>query len=99
MEGKSKIDLDWNDKEAVKLKIILAKSAVTGACTAITKLTKRAYIFSTPPAACEAARTQLETTWNFCAQLHDRQEDLELKDTKEIEGATTQEIEGATAQA
>ena len=69
-------DIDWNSAKAVKSKIMAAKSAVTRACTAITKLVERPYIYSTP-AACDRARQQLEEAYDRCIELHDRWSDLQ----------------------
>ena len=73
------LDIDWSDKAAVKRKLIWAKGAVTRACSAITKLTARTYIFSTP-AACEEARAELNNAHQLCVSLHIRWGDLEAAD-------------------
>ena len=68
--------IDWNSAKAVKSKIMAAKSAVTCACTAITKLVERPYIYSMP-AVCDRARQQLEEAYDRCVELHDRWSDLQ----------------------
>ena len=54
-----KNEVDWMSKEALKSKMVPAKSAVTRACTTISKLVKRQYIYSSQQ-ACEEAKAQLE---------------------------------------
>ena len=77
-------NVDWNSPKAVKSTIILAKSAVTRACTAISKLIERPYIYSTP-AACDAARQRLEEAYDYCVELHDRWTELQSLSAKTAE--------------
>ena len=81
-------NIDWNSPKAVKSKIISAKSAVTRACTAISKLIERPYVYSTP-AACDTARQRLEEAYDNCVELHDRWTDLQSlsAETAEAEAA------------
>ena len=75
-------DVNWNSTDSIWSRVPSAKSAVTRACTAIEKLTKCPFIYSTP-AACEEARKGLNDSYDFCVELHDRWSDLEIESGNE----------------
>ena len=81
--------IDWSSYPSLKARIAPAKSAVTRACTAITKLIERQYNYSTP-AACDAARQQLHDAYELCVALHDRLEYLAPEKTPEGAPAATE---------
>ena len=90
-----KNEVDWMSKGAIKSKMVSAKSAVTRACTAISMLVKRQYIYSSQQ-ACEEAKAQLEEAYRFLADLHDRYEDLETQSPTDVAAENTQILESMT---
>ena len=70
--------LDWNDPDSLKANMRTAKASVTRACSAIERLVKRPYIYSTAN-ECAEARKRLHRTFEHCVELHDKWEILEQK--------------------
>ena len=69
--------LDWNDLGSIKANMPPAKGSVTRACSAIGKIIKRPYIYSTAN-ECAEAHKRLHQAFEHCVDLHNKWEVLEL---------------------